>query len=433
MLIEFRVENHRSIGEEQVISFEAANLGGAGEDPRPRQVEGHDKPLLTAAALYGANASGKTNFLSALAFMSEAVSLSQRMWEPDGGVPRTPFAWGPKQHEPSLFEATFLLEGVKYQYGFVVNDQEVEEEYLYAWPNGRKQTWWERERKKLKFGPQSRSEKALADLILDSTGVNSLYLSCAAQLRLSTAMPIYSWFSKEINLLNLGTELPSRISRRKKLAELFRDPTKQKLLFNVDDSRSRNNRIADNFTRLLSATDTGICGIRVKPKGATNARLSDRLFPFELSFQHQHADENAWIPFEQESHGTQTFIDIAMPILEALELGGIVVIDELERGLHSLLAAEIVSMFNNPETNPHNAQLLFTTHDTYLLGTVLGDPVLRRDQVWLTEKTPEGASVIYPLTDYKPRKGENLERGYLQGRYGAIPFLGELPYALESS
>ena len=100
------------------------------------------------------------------------------------------------------------------------------------------------------------------------------------------------------------------------------------------------------------------------------------------------------------------------------------VVDELEASLHPKLALEIVKQFNNPQTNPKNAQLIFTTHDTNLLGNDAGEPVLRRDQVWLTEKDKEGATVLYPLTDYKPRKAENVERGYLQGRYGAIPYLG---------
>ena len=113
--------------------------------------------------------------------------------------------------------------------------------------------------------------------------------------------------------------------------------------------------------------------------------------------------------------------EIGLPILEALQSGGVVVIDELESSLHPLLADRIVRMFNDPDTNSLNGQLIFTTHDTDLLGTVLGEPALRRDQVWRTEKNTEGATVLYPLTDYKPRKAENLERGYLQGRLA--PFL----------
>jgi len=119
--------------------------------------------------------------------------------------------------------------------------------------------------------------------------------------------------------------------------------------------------------------------------------------------------------------GTRTLFRLALPILLAIEKGGVVLVDELEASLHPTLAQQIVRQFNDPTTNPRNAQLLFTTQDTNLLGTTLGEPTLRRDQVWLTEKDGEGATVLYPLTDYKPRKAENLERGYLQGRYGATP------------
>jgi hypothetical protein len=101
-------------------------------------------------------------------------------------------------------------------------------------------------------------------------------------------------------------------------------------------------------------------------------------------------------------------------------------VDELEANLHPMVALEIVRLFNDPKQNQHGAQILFTTHDTNLLGNVLGEPALRRDQVWLTEKDQKGATHLYPLTDFHPRADENLERGYLQGRYGAIPFLGRL-------
>jgi hypothetical protein len=111
--------------------------------------------------------------------------------------------------------------------------------------------------------------------------------------------------------------------------------------------------------------------------------------------------------------------------------GGLLLVDELERSLHPSLARKIIHQFNDPAANPKNAQIIFTTHDTNLLGTTLGEPALRRDQVWLTEKDSEGATVLYPLTDYKPRKAENLERGYLQGRYGAVPFLGDFLAAAE--
>jgi AAA15 family ATPase/GTPase len=143
-------------------------------------------------------------------------------------------------------------------------------------------------------------------------------------------------------------------------------------------------------------------------------------------FQHKTVAASAWLPLEQESNGTRTIARFAPGILDALETGSVLAVDELESSLHPLLAMRLVQLFNNETTNSRGAQLIFTTHDTNLLGNILQQPLLRRDQVWLTEKDAEGATRLYPLTDYKPRKGENLERGYLQGRYGAIPFLGEL-------
>ena len=120
--------------------------------------------------------------------------------------------------------------------------------------------------------------------------------------------------------------------------------------------------------------------------------------------------------------GTQMLFHLAGPVFDTLARGGLLVVDELESSLHPLLARHLLHLFQQPDTNPRHAQLLFSTHDTQLLGTTLGEPALRRDQVWLAEKEPDGATRIFPLTDYQPRKQENIERGYLQGRYGGIPF-----------
>jgi len=156
-----------------------------------------------------------------------------------------------------------------------------------------------------------------------------------------------------------------------------------------------------------------------------------RVPSYSYYLKHQSNFDDAWLPLRKESHGTRMLFSIAVPILECLEKGGVLLVDELERSLHPSIARQIIYQFNDQKANPKNAQIIFTTHDTNLLGTTVGEPALRRDQVWLTEKDAEGATVLYPLTDYKPRKAENLERGYLQGRYGAIPFLGDFLVAEE--
>jgi hypothetical protein len=417
MLIEFRVANHRSLRDEQVLTMEAGRVGDE-TDLRPRKIHGHSESLLTVAGLYGANASGKSNVLAALAFMREAVFLSHRTWEPDEGVPCDPFAWGAKRTEPSLFEVTFLLDSVQYQYGFLASDKCFLEEWLYAWPNGKKQVWFERDNTTFKFGENLKGENKL---IVDVTRPNALFVSVAMQHNHPQIQMIFSWF-RAIRLINLAVghrPRPMRMPTEYVVAQLLEDnalETHQRPLFAKDKPSGL---VLERFRNLLKMADIGIADLRVEKSE------SDETPRRVIYLKHNSEVDNAWLPLREESQGTRTLFNLALPILQVLQDGGVFLVDELEHSLHPSLAREIIRQFNDPVANPKNAQILFTTHDTNLLGTTLGEPVLRRDQVWLTEKDAEGATVLYPLTDYKPRKAENIERGYLQGRYGAIPFLGD--------
>jgi len=405
MLIEFRVENHRSLRDEQAITMEAGRVGES-TDTRPRKVAGHNKKLLPAAVIYGANASGKSNLLSAIAFMSEAVTQSHRSWELHGGIPRTPFAWGEKRDKPSLFEVSLLLKGVKYVYGFVVNDEIVEEEWLFAWPKNHKQIWFEREGDKFEFGGHLKGPN---EVIVEVTRPNALFLSTAAQHRNDQLIPIYEWFHGITSMNTLRSRQPDY---RPLVAEaiFFTSPT------NVERLRI-----------LLSGADVGIVNVKEIEDDQKNNRRRQK----KILLQHESGNDDSWLPLEEEPGGTKALFRMAPIIFYSIDSGGLLLIDELESSLHPLLGQAIVKMFNCPKANPNNAQIIFTTHDTNLLGTTLGEPPLRRDQIWFAEKDSEGASRIYPLTDYKPRKSENLERGYLQGRYGAIPFLGDFSWITE--
>ncbi len=421
MLIEFRVENHRSFRDEQAFTMEAGLVDDPA-DKRPRQVTGSAKPILPLAAIYGANASGKSNLLAAMAYMREVVEYSHRMWSPDEKVPREPFAWGPKNAQPSLYEATILIDGVRYQYGFLLSDLEVQEEWLYAWPKGKKQAWFEREQQSFQFGEQLKGENKI---IAEITRSNSLFLSAAAQNKHSQIAPIYSWFHA-IRMVGLSGRRYELSTQQDVLNEInltlavmtgMISGLPQPLPSNLEQPAA----IFNQFMTMLKNADIGILEVR-----ANREQSGDSKKPWSTKFRlrHQSDSDSAWLPLEEESRGTQKLFRIALQILEILQKGGLLLIDELETSLHPSLAQKIVAQFNSQESNPRNAQLIFTTHDTNLLGTTLGDTALRRDQVWLAEKDAEGASTIYPLTDFKPRKHENLEHGYLQGRYGAIPFLG---------
>ena len=416
MLIEFRVENHRSLRDEQALTFEAGRVGES-SDPRPRRVDGHTEMILPAAVIYGPNASGKSNVLAALAFMREAIIHSHRRWEPEGGVPRTAFAWAGKRREPSMFEAALLLNKTKVEYGFSVDDEGVAEEWLYAWPNNRKQLWFEREADIFKFGEQLKGPN---EPVRQVTRPNALFLSAAAQHAHPQLISLYSWF-RGVFPVNISSRSYPMYYRPFAQEVFFSSDVEQRSLFSLDESEDT---LAARIRQLLRSADIGIVDIkRIVMEGEHRGRAFRRQ---RILVQHQVGDDDSWLDLEEESGGTKALFRMAPSVVGALESGGLLLVDELEASLHPLIGLAIVKLFNCPKANPKNAQLLFTTHDTNLLGTTLGEPPLRRDQIWFTEKDDDGASKLYPLTDFKPRKSENLERGYLQGRYGAIPFLGDI-------
>lgn len=474
MLIQFRVENHRSLRDEQVLNMVAADLGDAGSE-RLIHVDGFEHGLLPAVALYGANASGKSNVIGALSFMQSAVLESHRLWDPEGGTPQDPFALSAKVNDPSLYEVDVLLEGTRLRYGFVLSAARVEEEWLYAWPRGRKQLWFEREGDTFRFAKALRGEN---EAIRALTRPNSLFLSAAAQNNHEAMSPIFRWFADARFNLRRGSATPTNAMFA---SSYFKDLLGVGWISLLGGDESSRERQRQAFVRLLQAADIGVLDIKLEPKEPEpqapavsragflgEVRSHDRgvgmkarggspgpgkvrmvapgsrgmlgapramTASYEYRFRHQTEDSETevWLPLSEESAGTITLFGLAVGLLYALERGDLLVIDELESSLHPMLALEIVRLFNDPTQNPRGAQLIFTTHDTNLLGGILDEPALRRDQVWFTEKDRGGATHLYPLTDFEPRKEENLERGYLQGRYGAIPFLGRLVSAPEKT
>lgn len=426
MLIEFRVENHRSIQAEQVLSMEADGRLGEKSDPRPRKIPQHNKKILPVAAIYGANASGKSNMLSGLGFMSEAVYTSTRFWDPEEGVPQEPFGWGEYNTKPSTYEVSFIEDGVKYVFGFVIDRERFLEEWLFAWPKGSQQKWYIRTGDSYHFSDYLRGENRSIEKL---TRPNALFLSTAMQHGHKQLRPVFTWLARKIRTNNFRDWrfMSRRIERY--LAGVLRDTPDHsrqgKLFAKKEEDRGDLRR---SIRDLILSADIGISDFKVitedenviesgRKPGSRNARVF---------FKHSEASDDGWLSIEQESQGTLTLLQMVPALFHVLETGGVLVIDEIESSLHPALSLEIIYLFNDPKTNPMNSQIVFTTHDTNLLGNLLMRPPLRRDQVWLTEKNNEGMTLLYPLTDFKPRKAENLERGYLQGRYGGVPFLSSL-------
>lgn len=416
MLIQFSVQNHRSLRDEHSLSLTAAAFGS--EDERLIRTPALSDRVLPAVALYGANASGKTNVLHALAFMRHAVLQSYRLWEPDGGVPVEPFALSSVRSSPSEYEVDLIVDGMRQRYGFVCGSERIEEEWLFAWPSGHQQTWFEREGDEYHFGRNFPGDN---EAIRKLTRPNSLFLAAAAQNNHARLLPLFRWFRT--------TQIDLRRPRPLGLTNTWMLLTESPLsLFGSDDPISTGRGA---ILELLRWADTGIIDVRVEESerdSGTPGRSSRRRT--RILFRHKAAEDGVdgtWLPLEVESAGTAVLIELAPRLNRVLETGGLICIDELEASLHPMLALALLGLFQDPLRNKAGAQLIFTTHDTNLLGNTLGEAPLRRDQIWFTEKDEAGATRLYPLTDFHPRKNENLERGYLQGRYGAIPFLGDLP------
>lgn len=411
MLLRFGVANHRSIRERQEISFIASKLKGG--TTQPIEVAGLKEQVLPAALVYGANASGKSNLLGALSAMCEHVRDSFHKRAPNAGVPRDPFRLDDVSIDRATeFDIDFIADGVRYEYGFACNDARFTAEWLYAYPAGSRQVWFERANDAFRFGRGLRGENRT---IANITRSDSLFVSTAAQHGHRALAPIYRFFESRI-----GVEVSANV-----------DPVEIEMHANLVD---------DALLKFITWADVGIDDVRIEDANRAQALATDQLNQLKTSLTGKidtevnipsrtikfgHATKSgttAYLDLSAESRGTLRLTKLVYFALTALRHGKILVIDELDASLHTLLASRLIELFGNPKLNPKGAQLLATTHDTHLLCS----PAIRRDQIWFAEKSREGATSIYPLTDIRTRAEDNLERGYLQGRFGAIPFLGSV-------
>jgi hypothetical protein len=407
MLLRFRFSNFRSFRDEQELSLIAGPFTDLPDVVR--HPAGIKEGVLPGAAIYGANASGKTNVIQAMGFMASAVSLSHRDWSPDGPIPREPFM-ATEESEPTEIEADFLLAGVRHRYGFRVDSRYVLEEWLYVYPNGKKQTWFQRKRgDPIVFSNKMPGENRTIENL---TRQNSLFLSAAAQNAHEALLPIFTWLSGLLFVIGERSKyrqhtagLCSKLDYKNEIAGLVSVAD-----LGITEMSVEETKLPDKTKELLEALVTTLN----LPQAAT-------LLETKQAIRFLHRFGNSTMPFnmDQESDGTRAYLALLGPAVDALKKGAPLLIDELDASLHPLLAIQLIRLFNTPSSNPKGAQLIFNTHDTNLLS----GGVLRRDQIWFTEKGNDATSHLYPLSDFKPRRQENLQNGYLQGRYGAIPFI----------
>lgn len=421
MIIDISVKNFRSFRDEQRLSFVASNY----DKDLPNNVMETELPglegirLLRAVGVYGANASGKTNILKALKFLGHFVENSATELDEGDATGVEPFMLSAEcPDQPAEFALRFVVEGVRYHFALVLDRTRVLYESLSAFPEGSERVWYERswneELDAYEWSPKRPTGFKRDPNIVGYTRQNALFLSTAAKWNNEQIAPVYLWFKQRLRFLRVNADFPP----------LSPGVTTSYM------NRGSNER--NDVVRLLRHGDVGILSAKATEHQITKEDLPQN-FPEEFAEQilkegkrvevtlgHRGSEGREFpLSWEEESSGTQKLFSLAGPWLEILKNGYVVGVDEIESSMHPLMAIELLRLVFDPEINREGAQFLFTTHNPLLLDRTL----LRRDQVWFADKDEEGGTHLYPLSDYKPRKDESLARGYLAGRYGAVPFI----------
>lgn len=431
MLVEFSVGNYRSFYQPVTLSMQAAGLRAQDAQVDADNVfECHDLHLLRSAAIYGANASGKSNLIHAMKFMRQWVLKSSKESQSGETIAIERFRLHTDAREkPAYFQIIFELEGVRYRYGFEADERQVHAEWLYR-THKRESSLFIREGKQYDLSGAFREGRGLETRTRD----NALFLSVVAQFNGPVATAILHWFRTQFTIIS-GLEDTA-----------YRDYTLER--FQEDEA------FRQRILAFVREVDLGIADIQVESSPFAEAPLPaevrDAMESLSSKLQHtlpRRSDEErswwvrqiktlhevfdresvpvGWEKFDlegQESQGTQKIFFLAGPLLNTLEEGKVLIIDELEARLHPFITRTVIRLFNSPQTNPHNAQLIFATHDTGLLSSRF----FRRDQIWFTEKNKYGATDLYSLAELQVRNDASFDKDYIAGKYGAVPFIGGL-------
>lgn len=405
MLIEFNIENFRSIKEQ--VTFSMVATKDKSLDNNLIQNTLKDDKLLKSAVIYGANASGKTNVLLALNFF-KALVLNSHTHQKGQGIKFTPFKLDKDYlKKPTKFNIIFLKNNTKYDYSVSFNKEKIIEEKLYYYPNNKKATIFERKNTtEFKFTNEEKDQKFIAKRTIE----NVLYLSKSVHENLDLTIPAFDWFRDDLQFVGPYEPLISEeftiniLNSDKKLKELV-----LKALWEADVGIEDIDANIEKIENLPEGMPPELKNLIANQKGALKRN--------EIKTIHKgvHFDF-----YSEESEGTKRMFSLIGPWIDALRKGKILVIDELDTKLHHLLNIFLINLFHDPTQNKKNAQLIFTTHNINLLD----QDIFRRDQVWFTEKDSEtGATDLYSLVEYSPRKDKDIQKGYLAGKYGALPFI----------
>jgi AAA15 family ATPase/GTPase len=397
VLIQFNFKNFKSFRDDTTLDMTAASA----KEHQYNLVETiYGERLLKTAAIYGANASGKSSLIEAFDFMRLFVTKSFEIGLMNKRIPVKRFLFNDEsKSDVAEFEVFFIEDNIEYQYGFILDNERIYQEWLYGkYDRGEDfEVLFERDGSYIQCGDRLKNSEKFIDLVEEYT----LFLSFIARTKIEEAKKIFRWFVFT-DVINFGNVMLESIITREIPGDKFRDEYYR-----------------ERCEEFLSAIDTGICGIRVE-EGKT---------AFRVYSKHRIDNTNTYveIPLSEESSGTQKMFFLFDFFMAAMREGSTLFIDELDAKLHPLLLRYIVNMFHDNSINKNNAQLIYTTHDNYTLTK----DIFRRDQIWFVEKDSRGISKLYSLVEYKleedSKHADTISYGsdYLLGRYGAVPLLKE--------
>ena len=422
MLIEFKVGNFLSFKDIVTLSMVAS--------PDKDQVETNTIPvdnkirLIKSAAVYGANASGKTNLFKAMSFMKSFILKSSKESLSTEEIPVEKFRLSTEtENMPSTFEIIFMIDKIRYRYGFQADNERIHSEWLFFVPTVREATLFIRENDKIKLGTHFKEGRGLED----KTRPNALFLSVTDQFNGKVSREVLKWFGNFKIISGIESEGYATFTISK-----------------LDDKEYKN-----FTTKLLKVADLGIKEIKTKSIPVKRGDLPDdspdklkefflagssEMFQIQIASIHQKYDESnkpisdeTFDFIEHESAGTQALFDFSALIYDTLKNGGVLAIDELTSKLHPMLTRAIIKIFHNfgsgkDRKNQSTAQLVFASHDT----NILSNQFFRRDQIWFTQKDQFGATDLYSLEEYRIRKDASFNKDYIMGKYGAIPLIGDI-------
>ena len=414
MLLRFAISNYCSLRELQVLNFSASTL----KDRNEGLIECLASPtnsILPVVVIYGANASGKSNYIAAMDMMRNLVLGSHTKFEPDQVLPHHPFALdNASSKTPTRVEVDFVIEGIRYHYGFEVTNTAFESEWLYAIPKSRSRLLFERDGDNFRFGRELKGQNRI---IAAMTRSNSLFLSAAAQNKHEQLSRIFSYFKTIRGSIISTTQGTQDMVVSMYLSRNGLDPRVITFLDNIDTGVIGYHVKQNPYSKeILNYQQDMIDSVRRNLNESFIAQPAEMDKKFELA--HRGANGESFnFDLDWESTGTLRLLIVLSEVFRALDDGSPIYIDEIDASLHTQACEALLQLFCSPKINRNGAQLIATTHDTNLMRS----SVLRRDQVWLMEKGSDGATELFPLSDFQTRSGDNIEKGYLQGRFGAVP------------